>query len=333
MEFITGAVYSIFGATLFGGFLFFSFLAFIAAVLFVRAFMMTFPRGNHRLFAILVFLFPTIVFWPSSVGKDAVMFFSIGLASYGVASVFMRPRFSGYLLIVLATVLTFLVRPHFGIIFGAALGLAAILHLPIRTPRSLLLRFIGAIVGVIVVFSVLNLTARYFRTDSLSPFTVLQLLAEQAESEISEVGSSGSVYEPTPVSSPLWVPSAIVTVLFRPFPWEAHNPQSLVEAGVAMVLLLLVVWKIRPLVRNLRAVFRSPYALYSLWFVVLMVLVISTLSNFGVVARERSVVLPFLFLFLTAVPAPRRAPASAPANAGPAPAWSPVTVATGPAAT
>jgi hypothetical protein len=53
------------------------------------------PGREPSLYAALVFFAPTMVFWPSSIGKEAWLVFSLGVAAYGAARVLRRARF-GY---------------------------------------------------------------------------------------------------------------------------------------------------------------------------------------------------------------------------------------------
>ena len=56
-----------------------------------------------------------------------------------------------------------------------------------------------------------------------------------------QTAQGGSAFTPVPLTSPLGIPAAIITLLFRPFPWEAGNVQMLVQSAEGLVLLLLTV--------------------------------------------------------------------------------------------
>src|SRR5688572_21662303 len=97
---LTGVFYTVTGPTKLGGFVFFSWLGFWGLVLCYRAFRIGVPKGNHRLYAVLVFFLPSLVFWPSSIGKEAWMQLAIGLSVYGVARILAHER-GGFVLLVL----------------------------------------------------------------------------------------------------------------------------------------------------------------------------------------------------------------------------------------
>ena len=84
METSPVSVYALIGPSKLGGFIFFSWLGFWGLFLFYRAFTIAVPHGRRRSYAHLLFFLPSLVFWPSSIGKEAWMMFSLGIAAYGV---------------------------------------------------------------------------------------------------------------------------------------------------------------------------------------------------------------------------------------------------------
>ncbi len=78
IENVTGLVYALIGPSKLGGFVFFSWLGFWGLFLFYRAFTIAVPLGRRRSYAHLLFFLPSLVFWPSSIGKEAWMMFSLG---------------------------------------------------------------------------------------------------------------------------------------------------------------------------------------------------------------------------------------------------------------
>jgi hypothetical protein len=139
------------------GFFFFSWLAFLGLVLFTRAIRVALPDGNHRRYELLVFFLPTILFWPSSIGKEAWMVLMLGLASYGVAKV-LTHRNMGLIPLALGVWGATVVRPHIGLIIVAAFGPAWFLRSQGRNRLGLnpFLRAIGLVGIVAVLFVVVS---------------------------------------------------------------------------------------------------------------------------------------------------------------------------------
>ena len=85
IRFLTGIVYTIIGPSRLGGFMAFSWLGFWGQFLFYRAFTVAVPEGRRRTYARLVFFLPSLLFWPSGIGKEAWMLFALGIVAYGAA--------------------------------------------------------------------------------------------------------------------------------------------------------------------------------------------------------------------------------------------------------
>jgi hypothetical protein len=103
------------------------------------------------------------------------------------------------------------------------------------------------------------------------------------------------------VSSPLDVPLATVTVLYRPFPTETGSPQEFLTAIEGVVLAVLSIGVIRRSGRILRASRDYPYIIYCVGALLVFIIAFSGFSNFGILARQRTVIQP-LFLVLIALP-------------------------------
>ena len=102
------------------------------------------------------------------------------------------------------------------------------------------------------------------------------------------------------VEDPLWLPLGLVTVLLRPFPWEASNWLVFLQSGESVLLLGLLTWRLKNIASNLLNLLRNPYLMYVIVFMVLNVVALSTVSNFGLLSRQRVIIFPFLFVLLAA---------------------------------
>jgi hypothetical protein len=295
----TGFVYAIVGTSRLGGFMVFSSLGFWGLYLSFRAFRIAVPEGNHRRMALLLFLTPSLVFWPSSLGKESWLIFCIGLTLYGAARMFAHLPF-GVPVLALGLFASAIVRPHLTVLLLAALILARMVgrgtrrrdHGFIRrAARQILL--IGFVLGAVVM--TVGRASSFFNLDDIDGHSLTAVL-DETERRSSQ---GDSAFEPPRVTSPIGLPAALVTVLFRPFPHEAHNLQARVSALEGMVLLALTIasWKqLRQLPRLMR---RYPMIAYVAAFVLLFVVAFSAVGNFGILARQRTQVLPMLFMLLS----------------------------------
>ena len=65
---------------------------------------------------------------------------------------------------------------------------------------------------------------------------------------------------------------------------------------------LLLVWGGRRILRGLRRITSEPYLLFLLVMVAILVLVLSSVGNFGLLARQRTTVLPFVLMLVAFAP-------------------------------
>jgi hypothetical protein len=298
MDFLAGLLFTVAPPHVLVGFAVFSVLAFFGAYLFLQAFRIAVPDGAHRRYAWLIFLLPTMVFWPSSLGKEAWLVFTLGLASFGAARVLRRLPF-GYLALAVGGVGVYLVRPHMAALFAVSFAAAFLLRFRDRTVRRGALGWVFGLVlvGLATGYAASNFGEQVPRDESVQGSTVDQVFAETDR----RTSQGGSGFESRPVRSPADLAHALVTVPFRPLPFETHNAQALV-ASLEGVLLVLLFFLSAPRLRTLpRAILRRPYialaSAYSLGFVVAF----SNVGNFGILTRQRAQLFPFL-LILLAVP-------------------------------
>ena len=304
IRFTTGLLYTVTGPTRLGGFVFYSWLGFWGLFLFYRAFTVAVPQGRSRTYARLIFFLPSLLFWPSSIGKEAWMMFTLGIAAYGAARLLSGLTVRGVAYAGLGMWLAAMVRPH----IAGLVVLSLIVGILLRRPRVSFYRFglLGklALLAVVMVASVflLNRTAEFLESSGFETGGGVTGVLQQTAERTGESG--GSSFEPSILESPARAPIAIVTVLFRPFLFEASSAAAAAAALEATFLLGLTVVRFRWLLSALRSVREQPYVGLSLVYTGLIVLAFSSIANFGLLARERVQLLPF-YLVLFCIP-PRK---------------------------
>jgi hypothetical protein len=137
---------------------------------------------------------------------------------------------------------------------------------------------------------------------------VNSVLAESAR----RTNAGGSSFQASSTSTSLAsLPFATVTILFRPFPFEAHNAQAAVTALESTLLLCLTIARRRSIWRAIRELRRRPYVAFILVYAAGFVVAFASIANFGILARERVQLLPFFLVLLAAPRSRRAAPAAA----------------------
>lgn len=99
IKLLTTGVYTATGPSPILGFFLFSLGAFWGTYFMFRAFCIAVPDGDHKRYAYLIFLLPSMLYWPSSIGKEAWLMFTIGLTVLGLAKMY-AGQHSGLLLLV-----------------------------------------------------------------------------------------------------------------------------------------------------------------------------------------------------------------------------------------
>jgi hypothetical protein len=160
---------------------------------------------------------------------------------------------------------------------------------------------VGKVVGIVVLLGAggfaVGQAASFFDLNEVSSGSVTSVLDRATQ----QSGQGGSEFTPVPVKTPAQFPAATMAVLFRPYPWEANSAQALVSSLEGTVLLVLFAAAIPRLARLPALIFRVPYIAYCIGFTTMFVIAFSSISNFGIMTRQRTQVLP-LFLVLLALP-------------------------------
>lgn len=295
VQILTGVVFAVTGATTLGGFLVFSWFGFWGLYLFHRAFVRACPDGDHWRYARLVFLLPSVLFWPSSIGKEAWMCLGLGLVAYAASRMLTGAR-GGLALLALGSLMLGMVRPHVAALVAFAVFLAYLVR---RSPDGAsILAPIGKfaiviILGLGMVYAVGQLEA-FFGVDDFDQEAVQTTLDEVTR----RTGQGGSQFIGTSSTdlNPSRFPEAFVGVMFRPFPWEASNLQALLAAAESFLLMGLFFASWRRVLAALRGAVQRPYVVLCCSYTVLFVYGFSAFSNAGILVRQRVQVLPFVLV-------------------------------------
>jgi hypothetical protein len=291
---LTGIIYIFLPPSMPGSFLFFGGLAFIGSVFFYRAFRVGFPDASPNLFRLIIFFLPSILFWPSSLGKDAWVFFSSGFVAYGLAVFVRKNRLSGLLLAGLGILFVSLARSHIAMFIVGAIGVAYFLG----RGKTGVKQIIGGLLIIgFAYFIFQNATDYLTNVKGLSEFSwsgIQEFYEEQQE----QTFRGGSRFAPVAVLTILGPIYGFITVLFRPFLWEAGSPLLLI-AALESVLWLGLFWAQRQtLIDRVRLTTQDSWIGFLVIYSIIMILALTAIGNFGILARQRVMLLPFLWMLL-----------------------------------
>lgn len=226
------------------------------------------------------------------------MLMSLGLAFYGISGV-LAGRPGALRAVVLGVALVSVVRIHAALLLVPGVVIAMALR-PASAERPLippgLTKVVLTLLLIIGGFGIAVGTQAQFGeegSDTIGGVTgALDTAADRT-------ATGGSEFAPVRVRTPLDLPVATLTVLFRPLPHEVSSIVQLLVSAEGLLLLGLGLWRIPMLSRNLAA--RSPWVLITVSYCLLFIIAFSTFANFGLLARQRVQVMPVV-LALFAVP-------------------------------
>lgn len=312
MRAVSGVIHIFVNNDYFGAFLVCTWLAFLGCWLMYRAFDLAVTDGSRYRYAVLVLLWPAMTFWPSSLGKDSWMVFTIGLAAYGAARVYQRLG-AGYTFVALGLLGASFVRPHLALLALFAFVAAFLVGRRDGIRETFTPSFLAKLVGlamVIVLGSVL--ISRTQRLLDIDDFTASSLETASAQVTLRTTEGGAAFDAPNP-RSPVGFFEATTAVLFRPFPTEAHGTEQLLSSVEGLALLALTVLSLRRLLTVPGRLRAQPYVAFALAYVLLWILVFGVIGNFGILARQRTGMLPIYFVLLC-VPATLATRRSGPAE-------------------
>ena len=296
VRYATGLVQLVTFGDEFATFVLFALVGFVGLLCFIRAFVHGLPDIDPGRYAALLVCWPSLAYWPASTGKEALMAFGLGLAALGLARL-LRGHWRALPLLVIGLGVSALVRPHVALIVVTA-GIGAMIMNSRRGAASGVfsrLFVVGALIGIGTFLS--DAVERLFNVQDLNVSSVSAAL-DLAHYRSAQGGSS---FVAARIDSIADAPWGVVTVLLRPFPYEASSPAGLIAAIEGLVLAVLLFGAIPRVASAIRTLRREAYVVYVLGFVAIFVFLFSALGNFGILTRQRTMMTPLL-LVLVALP-------------------------------
>jgi hypothetical protein len=294
--YLTGLLYVVFGTTYFGGFIIFSWLAWLGLLFFLRAFMVAMPNAPPYRACLLIMFLPSLVFWPSSTGKDALMVFLLGLLTLGASRLLANSKvLIGLVWIVIAGFAILNIRPHLLVISTAAMGLSLLSRESGHGGRRGVLWRIGLLAVLVPV-----LVSGLGRVDTLMGTTAggSANINASLDETVSRTEIGGSAFKAIPVRTPWDLPGGTVTVLYRPFIFEARSVQVLISAIEGSLLVVMTVMAYRWIWTVFPAMYRNNFAAYCGGYVIGFVVAFSNISNAGILSRQRVQMFPLLMILV-----------------------------------
>ncbi len=220
------------------------------------------------------------------------MLLCLGLCSYGIARITAH-RHGGLPCTALGVWGVLMVRPHVGLAVMAGAAVAMLFPRRRRSDRPPSVVYKVALVAIVFAGGAVatSQVSRMFGVESLA--------YDEVAAEVTRRTAGGdSDFTPIDPSTVQGYVTGAGTVLFRPLPLEAHNGVALLASMEGLALIGVLVFSMRRLARVPIRMFRVPYLAYALAFVGAYIFGFGLVSNFGILARQRSLMFPFLWVLV-----------------------------------
>ena len=309
---LTGYLYAITGRSIFGGFFIYSLFAYCGMLLFARGVQHGVPEIDTRQLYRVVLFFPSLLFWPSAIGKDAVMMLLLGVSMFGAGKLLGPTAHpAGLIPFGLGLGGMLLIRPHVGLMSVVALTVAIGIALITQTrseAKSGRARFVRGLALIVVLMSSVvaaqSVTLLFSEHAGEATSTSDALALTEKRTSVGE-----SKFKPVAVTSPASFPTAFVSTFFRPFPWEVRNGPTAIAGLESLILASLLAISLPRFRSSGRLLWRRPIFVFSAAYILMFVVAFSYIGNVGILARQRTQALPFVLMF-AALPLRRRAESS-----------------------
>ena len=272
--------------SIFAGTMIYSLIGFVGFYFFYRiiddAIPFNFSFKGYNLFPLLLFL-PSMHFWAGGVGKDTLLFFSIGMFGFALLKIGKRIP-----LLVLSVFLSYMVRPHIVILMLMAFGCAFLISRKLPAYRRLF--FFGVLIAISIV--ILPKVLQYVNVDEGTLEDIVSRSEAQAGSLSGQnIGSSIDI-------SSYPFPLKVLTFLYRPLFFDIRGITSLF-ASFENVILIFLTYKIirfKPVAafRNAPIVIKG----YLIFLIIGAMILSLSLSNLGIILRMKNMFLPGFLVYL-----------------------------------
>lgn len=284
------AFFRIFDLSLLGTFLCFNILGTIGLIAFYASLNKAAKYGSVtiRRFILFLVLLPSISFWSSAIGKDAISFMAINLMLWAMLN-FQRHK----KLILLSIGLMLFVRPHMaGIMLLALAG-----SLFFQRNVNVLLRAFMILIAISASVILVPFALKYAGLGGDVDISKVQNFIENRQGHNQDGGGGIDI-------GSMSLPAKLFTYLFRPMPIEVSSIPQLAASIDNIILLFFTLFGIFSLVRG-RDVYAGENHLF-MWFYVMSTWIILavTTANLGIAVRQKWMFLTVLiYLFVSALAA------------------------------
>jgi hypothetical protein len=272
--------------------LIFGLLSFLGCWYIFKTFVNVFP-GYEKKFALLCLYLPSLWFWGTGVVKDSLCLFALGILFYNFF-IKQKSNRKRLILVCLGTYILLVVKSYILFAFIIAAIIAFIIFLFNKSSRTIKIFFCLIIIGILLALN--NTFSDIFNGILNNSITNSQRFLE-LYTQTSEFGDASIIpsLDPTPIGFFKFIIEGLVTVFFKPFPWQISKPIYLFVIIENLLIYYIVFTKIK--LTNINFGNKSKLLIYFCFafFLLLGSIIGISAFNFGTISRYRIPALPFFF--------------------------------------
>lgn len=299
---ISSVLLRILGGSWFAVFLAGSLFGYIGAIFLVKAIFCVRPDANV-FYAYAVVLYPSVLYWSSSFGKEAFSLFAIGLATFSIARAtaktsstrsstdHLKPKSAG-ITFLLSVFISWAVRPQVSVLIIVATVAAYLLFSNLKSRVRAL--SVGAMIcGILGAFV---LWRAGVISDSFGIFEDMTTRLDRTSIGDAQIGSGRR-------EGLAGLLVGIFTALTRPFPWEGGIGGLGSSLDIPLMFIAVVqIWKAKRKFAN-ASTNAARTIIFSLIIIAVLFVPLASYGNLGLLVRMRSLIIGPLIVVLAILPA------------------------------
>lgn len=230
---------------------------------------------------LLILFIPSMSFWSSGLGKDAISYMAGCLFIYAITTS-TKPT----LLLTIAFFSMFMVRPHIAAMFL----ISYIIYFIIKSKTHIILKAITLPLISAGLFLSLNFVQQYVGLEDASVDSVSSYIDDRQSAN----QSGGSSLDIASMSYPM----QMFTYIFRPLPFEARSAVSLITSFENTVLLLIFLYILFKSKSSFKTFFRNENLWLFMYAFLTCTMLALTTANLGIATRQKWMFMPVLIYLL-----------------------------------
>lgn len=244
----------------------------------------THKLNNIDILSIIMFL-PNMHFWTVSLGKGSIIFLGIGLTTYAISSLATRK-----ISLILGLLIVYHVRPHVFLFLLVGIFIAFFTG---KKGISRWQKYAVLVIGVVVMFILYDKILKFAGLDSENVVESFENFSSSRSFELAKARSGVDIS-----NYPLWL--KLVTFWFRPLFFDSPGILGVFVSCENLIYLILFSKILRKgfIKFLLKGKFLVTFSFVT--FIAASIALSSTMSNLGIIIRQKSMVMYFFFFIILA---------------------------------